>query len=338
MHHVDKMHQPHVHLVPTFHHDVMQLRTLSLVLLLATCTTAKSELQLHVSTRGDDTAVGSSDSPLATIVGARNRIRSLRKESDSALEPIEVLIHSGHYPQTETIHWTEDDSGTEDTPITYRSVDGEVVLCGGRVIDQWQPLANEDLIHRLPPSAIGYVVSANLKQLGISSGVLLPRRLHQEMQPESMELFAHNRRLPLASWPNQDWTQVQGLRQSHSKAQYSWLLKHKVHPHDCKNAWAHGFWEHDWQDSFEPVQVDANTNSVSLSSTDVNCPKEVRNGARYRLCNVLSELDSPGEWYVDPVSESLLYWPIESDSASTVVTVSTLETLLSLYDTENVPF
>ena len=338
MHHVAKTHHLHVHLVHYFHLDAMQLRTLSFVVLLATCNTAKSDLQIHVSTKGDDAAVGSAEGPLATIVGARNRIRAIRNESESNLEPIDVLIHAGLYPQAETIHWTEADSGTEDAPITYRSVDGDVVLSGGQKIHQWQPLVDEDLIHRLPTNAIGKVLCADLKQLGIQPGVLVPRRLHQEMHPEPMELFANNQRLPLASWPNQDWAQVQRHSHSHATVPHSWSLERKLHPHDCKNAWAHGFWQHDWQDTFEPLHIDANTNSVTLSSTDENRPKGVRNGARYRLCNVLSELDMPGEWYVDSTSELLLYWPVDSAELAPEVTVSTLETLLSFYDVEHVRF
>jgi parallel beta-helix repeat protein len=206
------------------------------------------------------------------------------------------------------------------------------------VIDHWQPLVNSDLIRRLQPHVVGNVLCANLNQLGIQAGQLVSRRLHQEMLPEPMELFANNKRLPLASWPNQDWAQVQRITHSHSKATNTWSLERKLHPNDCKNAWAHGFWEHDWQDSFEPIHIDTNTNAISLGSSDGKSPEEIRNGARYRLCNVLSELDTPGEWYVDAASESLLYWPTYSDDSSPAVTVSTLETLLSLFDVEHVRF
>lgn len=336
MHHVVKMHHLHVLDVHAFHHDAMQIRTVSLIVLLATCSNAKSELQIHVSTSGNDAAIGTAEAPLATIVGARNRIRSLRRETEATLESIDVLIHTGRYPQTETIAWTEADSGSEEAPITYRNVDGEVILCGGQVIDQWQPLVDASLLKRLPNAAQGYVVCADLKQLGIPSEDLVSRRLHQAMHPEPMELFANNQRLPRARWPNHDWAQVQRI--AHSNHPRSWLLERNVHSHDSATAWAHGFWEHDWRDSFEPVHLDSNSKTISLSAADTGSPRSIRNGARYKLCNLLSELDMPGEWYVDAATKMLVYWPIESVTSSPSVTVSTVETVLSLYDLRHVRF
>jgi parallel beta-helix repeat protein len=335
-HHVAKtLHLPTFY-VHTFHHDAMQLRNLLLVVLLTTGRTANSEQTIHVATHGDDAAIGSVDAPLATIAGARNRIRSLKQDPDYRLDAIEVLIHAGRYPQLDTMEWTEEDSGTEQAPITYRSVDGKVVVTGGQMIDVWQPLTNADLLNRLPIAAHGKVLCADLKQLQIQPGNLVSRRLHQSVQPEPMELFVNNQRLPLASWPNHDWAQIQ--RNENPNLPRSWSLQRNIHPQDFEHAWAHGFWTHDWQDSFEPVMVDSNSKTISLTATETNSPSSIRNGARYKLCNVLSELDIPGEWYVDTTTELLVYWPTESSDSSAAVTASTVETLLSLYDVEHVNF
>ncbi len=65
----------------------------------------------------------------------------------------------------------------------------------------------------------------------------------------------------------------------------------------------------------------------------------VKAGARYRIENALSELDHPGEWYLDRASQTIVVWPTdEMTSQDNGLFLSTVSTPISCYDLENTTF
>ncbi len=94
------------------------LWALALVLLMPWAVNAEP-VQLYVSTLGDDTASGAEDAPLASLAGARDRLRALRSEQgmpDGAV----VTIHGGVYPVRKMVVFTPEDSGTAEGPIIFQ--------------------------------------------------------------------------------------------------------------------------------------------------------------------------------------------------------------------------
>ena len=83
-------------------------------------------------------------------------------------------------------------------------------------------------------------------------------------------------------------------------------------------ALVHGYWTYDWADSYqriESVDLDAR-----LITTDQPGAYGYTTGQRYYYLNVLEELDSPGEWYLDRNAGLLYFWP-PGDPSSPDVTV-----------------
>ena len=123
---------------------------LFVIFTMVTCFTvaAVEPLILHVSTQGNDAWSGSlqepdsagSDGPLASLAGARNRIRHLRAQ-DKALStvPITVRVQGGTYFLEEPLVFEARDSGTADSPVIYAAAPGEEpILHGGRIIKDWR--------------------------------------------------------------------------------------------------------------------------------------------------------------------------------------------------------
>lgn len=291
---------------------------------------ASAQVQLHVSTYGNDASDGSTDSPLATLTEAQTRLRALRNEGSLDNQSAEVLVHGGTYYLESPLNFTEEDSGSEEFPILFRAIDGDVVLSGGTKLTNWQTVTQEELLQRLPADARSQVRCIDLKSHSLDAGKLESRRLHQAMSTAAMELFSSKGRLPRAAWPNAGWANAH-VTQSSSSTHLS--LPRPIHASDAANVWGHGFWSNDWSDSFERLRVVANDQNAEVSLPSDRKSSAVREGARYRIVNLLSELDSPGEWYVDDASQTLLYWP-EENSAMEEVRASRLEHLLSLYDVE----
>lgn len=93
-------------------------------------------MELYVSINGDDSNSGTAAEPFATIAGARDAVRGLKKTTDEA---ITVHICGGTYYLSEPVVFTPDDSGTVDQPITYIA-DDTVTISGGVKLDlKWSP-------------------------------------------------------------------------------------------------------------------------------------------------------------------------------------------------------
>ena len=307
------------------------------VLLLAASTSIPSiaSVDLHVSPNGNNANAGTETSPYATLDRARDEIRALRSAQGNTIGPVTVWIHPGVYALNQTIAFTEQDSGTEEAPISYRSAGEESpIFTGGSVLKALKNDANRDLLDRLPKSARGHVVFYATEHSAGNVSVELQRRaLGQSMMPAPMELFSGVSALPRAGWPNIEWA----VAKPHDSKKHTLSLYRKIDPSELNHCWAHGFWFHDWSDSFEKVSY----KSVGTNKTEVTIQLEaadgtIRDGARFRLENLLTELDAPGEWFIDSQTGRVVVWPLSSDNDRLVV--SSLETALSAYEAEYISF
>ncbi|MGH8528223.1 MAG: right-handed parallel beta-helix repeat-containing protein [Nevskiales bacterium] len=110
--------------------------------------TSVHALTLHVAPGGNDewsgrhakpmAMAGQRDGPLASLTGARDRIRKLRT-AQPIREPIIVLIHAGKYFMQQPLVLENQDSGTEESPIRYKAAPhAKPVFSGGVTINNWR--------------------------------------------------------------------------------------------------------------------------------------------------------------------------------------------------------
>ncbi|HID23277.1 MAG TPA: hypothetical protein EYP14_12860, partial [Planctomycetaceae bacterium] len=105
------------------------------------------------------------DGPLASLAGARDAIRRLKKRS-GLNQPIHVLFAGGTYFITQPVVFTPEDSGTAEAPIVYQAAEGaEPVFHGGRVIRGWEPGRDGVWSVQIPEVAAG---QWNFEQLWIN--------------------------------------------------------------------------------------------------------------------------------------------------------------------------
>ncbi len=113
---------------------------------------------LYVSPQGNDAAVGSEEKPLASLDGARRRVRRLRMQG--VKEEITVLFADGVYPLKEPVRFTPLDSGTEQGKTIYKwKVSGlnNVIFEGGRRVTDIQVMPNGHWRAFIPEVADGKV-------------------------------------------------------------------------------------------------------------------------------------------------------------------------------------
>lgn len=134
----------------------------------AAATDGKTEI--YVSVTGSDADVGTEEKPLRSLEGARDLLRKLRKSAQGK-GGFTVWILGGIHSRSSTFELVEEDSGTEESPIVYRSRSGEEArLVGGKEIkrETFRPVTNTALLGRLPARARGKVLQAELGVVGIT--------------------------------------------------------------------------------------------------------------------------------------------------------------------------
>lgn len=276
------------------------------VVLLGLLTAACGAAEFFVSPQGDDAQAGTKDRPFKTLEAARDAAR----KADHTQE-IVIWLRAGLYERQQPFQLTSEDSGRPDKPVTYRACPGEGVrIVGGRQITDWRPVTDEAVLKRLAPEARDKIVRANLKAMSLADYGLV--------KGGGLELFFNDSPMTLARWPNEGFVNIVGLVEPDTvnvrgtkgsktgKFMYEgerpgrWLQEN--------DAWVHGYWFWDWSDERQKVEsIDAEKRVISVAPPYHNYGYRV--GQWFYGLNILAELDTPGEWYLDRESGVLYFWP-----------------------------
>ncbi|MCR4574419.1 MAG: right-handed parallel beta-helix repeat-containing protein, partial [Lentisphaeria bacterium] len=131
-------------------------KTNKIIFILFLITISLQSATLYVSPQGDDAALGSEGKPLASLDGARQRVRLLRVQG--VKEEITVLFAGGVYPLKEPVHFTPLDSGTGQGKTVYKALDGKsVIFDGGRHVTNIEVMSNGHWRAFIPEVAEGKV-------------------------------------------------------------------------------------------------------------------------------------------------------------------------------------
>lgn len=304
-------------------------------------------LRLYVSLAGKDTWTGrfpapndtKTDGPFATLERARDAIRELKQTGDLPDGGVTVIVRGGVYALAKPFELSEQDSGTEGAPIVYMAFPGEEVrLSGGKAVSGFEPVTDEAVLQRLDEPARGNVLQADLKKAGVTDC--------GPANEGGAEVFCNDAPMTLARWPNEgfdrivdlvveDGHQIHGIRGS-KVGQFKYDGRRPARWVDEKDPWLHGYWFWDWSDQRQRIaSIDTAHAVISLATPYHHYG--YRKGQWYYAFNMLSELDTPGEWYIDREQGILYFWPPEPADAAKIV-ISVLPRLISLKDVSHAAF
>jgi len=279
-----------------------------------------NENDLFVSLDGNDRWSGrlprpsedAGDGPLATIAGARNRVREL-KATGALNGPVTVWIRGGRYAVSRPIVFGPEDSG----PVTYAAYPGEEpVIDGGTRITDWsrEKIADAD------------VWVADVSKILAEKG---PFR----------QLFADGVRRPRSRLPKKGYFWIENLPGLDlSDALFEGSDTFQCAPGDIRN------WKnlndvevvamHYWTEERMPIRsFDEETNTVKLARRSIfKLIDDIGSRyAKYYVENVFEALGEPGEWYLDRPTGKLYYVPMPGeDPEKTDVVVTNCYQLLKL--------
>lgn len=267
----------------------------------------------YVATNGSDAWSGTqdmpnsagNDGPFSTLQRARDAIRTSRIQglSDGGGT---VFIREGTYHLTSTFILNSHDGGTTNNPLIFKAFPGEKpLLLGALPILTWTPWTNQ-------------ILRADVRTQGFD-GISF------------QQLFFGGTRQTLARYPNllpsdphrSGWTYVQGdlVEQTQSLPTDNKRIIHcspgLIHSWSRPSeAQAFIFPRYNWWNNIlSVISIDETNNIITLAQ---DADFAIRPGDRFFLQNILEELDSPGEWYLDSPKGFLYFWPPQPITNATV--------------------
>jgi len=247
----------------------------------------------HVAVDGDDINPGTEEKPFGSIEHARDVIRMI---SPSMKSPIVVEIHGGMYAVRETIRFGVMDSGQNGFGITYRAAKGETpILSGGIPVTSWRQVTDSQLWKTTLSDV------KTFRQLYVN-GIRAQRAVSQEPVKGT-------------GWVAGNFSERDGIALPSSS------LPIFSRPQDLELHWIY-----DWRDIrllAENSEINPEDESTTIFMkqpylSHVLLNKAGNTGALlydipFYLENAFELLDEPGEWYYNPDTQELFYYPREGE-------------------------
>jgi len=288
------------------------------------------DVEFFVATNGNDDAIGSIDSPFATLERARDAVRAAGASAGAS-----VTLREGTYRLTSTFRLDARDSGTEGSRMVYRAFPGEEVrLIGGEILRPEDARAGADSIAVFDLRALGITDFGTHVQYGHGHPVV----------PAPLELFYDREAMQLARYPNDasmligkvidpgsvprigDYSNRGGIFEYTDDRVKSWA--------GLKDVWLQGTFMYGYADDKILVEaIDTVAHTVKLATPHMYGIGTGKDYRQYYALNIRSELDSPGEWYLDRDAGELSFWPTAPIEPGSEIAVSILEDpLISIRD------
>ncbi|MFB2579713.1 right-handed parallel beta-helix repeat-containing protein [Herbiconiux sp. P15] len=314
---------------------------------------------LYVATDGDDAGLGTELDPFATLEGARDAIREITTEDGLPVGGVTVYLREGTYSRTASFELGLEDSGTADSPITYRSYPGETArLSGGVELDRdgFAPVTDTTVLDRIvDQSARGEVLQLDLGAQGVADPGVLSRHGYWKANDVStvppMELYVAGEGMTLARWPNAGTVRMDeiidvGPKQGDADLQarggtFSYTYDRPQYWGAADDVWLDGIFGYSWEWSYNKIQaIDTTAKTITLRYGEMSGLKKSWFEDFHFAENLLEELDAPGEYYIDRASGTLYFMPnaafATSDAAVTATVLS--EPMIRTEDTSYVTF
>ena len=296
--------------------------------------------EFYVSPDGNDKSNGTAAAPVATFTKAQLLIKKFKSANPNYEGDIVVHIGAGNYELQAGFKLDETVTGSKQTPIIWRGINKDkVIISGGKKIkgSAFKKVNDPAILMRVGKTAAASLYQIPLKQLGIINYGKHQSYGHgQPVVPAPLELFFNNEPLTLAHYPNSGSIKIGKVIDkgsvprigdtSNRGALFEYTDTRHAKWVGQKNIWLQGTFNYGFADDNINIEtIDTLKKQIKLVTPHLYGLGNGRDFQAYTAYNILEELDSPGEWWLDTKTGILYVWPPSTLEAASI-TVSVLET------------
>ncbi|GAB3627448.1 hypothetical protein PTE30175_02138 [Pandoraea terrae] len=266
------------------------------------------------------------DKPL-TLDAALTWLRQPKPRA--SVDHLKLVFAPGHYRVNGPMNIAPHTSW-RGTPIDILGAEtGATVISGGRIVRGFAPVTDPAVLARLTPAARPHVKVALLAASGVSDvGTFVRHGFGLPSRTASLEVFFRGRPMTLARWPNDGFARIDALPDGPQGRRFTVTGAHLAAWQAEPALRATGYWARDWADTtLALTSVDPSAGTMTIEGPPPQFG--LKAGQRVVIENALSELDTPGEWYLDAQAGKLYFWPPDTLRDGDVE-VSMADTLLTM--------
>lgn len=305
---------------------------------------------IYVSPTGDDSNAGTITAPFKTLSRVQQEIENIRDTiaSDKEEDVTVYLMGGTYYSDAESLlSVNSSNGGTDNISVLYKAYGDEKVYLSAGVnvpYSAFGQVTDSVALSRIPASVQDKVLCADLTGLGIKdygSHIHFDHQISYDEVNQS-ELFVDGNAMTVARWPNEGFAYTGYTSETNtSDSSAAEVVVESVE--DRAKNWANEkygqaeiFVDQNFSTRFTDItSVDASTGYFNVS----RIPNyTITRNKRYYVFNILEELDTAGEYYIDKDNNKLYYYPDSSFGAASSVTLSANKNVVSLDNTTNIAF
>lgn len=326
---------------------------------------SSEECVLYVSKDGSADGDGSKNNPFDSIASAQVKVRELIKENNQ--RNITVYVREGVYNTIERIEFGKEDSVADGYRLAYKGYENEnVVLVSGIKLnsEKVQLLKDKELLKRLPVEGKGKVWVYDFSESGLTRedygemeyrgsytdrNIVIPR-----IQNGYSSILSYNgNRMTVARYPNSGYLHIDQIIKN-SASEYKTeedYYKGMTIPYPdircdrwvtAKDAIIFGTLYYDWAGSSADLGlVDKRKCQISSEHAflyGVRKYTPTTEGGKYYVYNLLEEIDSPGEYYIDRDENKLYFYPMDDNPAAADITIGYKNYIVYANGARNITF
>jgi len=243
----------------------------------------------YVATSGDDNAQGTRERPLASITGARDRIRELRRRS-VLTDTVFVKIFPGIYYLTDAITFSGEDAGTAQSPTVYSSATEECpVFYGGMETGRFEAV-NGNLWRVFIPEVAKY--GLYFEQLYING-----ERRFRAQTPNRGKFNMVKRVEEITLDSIKEWRLPAFASQKVVMHEDALNILNELDPKELDDVLL--VFNHNWDNTRKrPSHINIKDTAFYILGQAMQPWNKIDRNSRYVIENYRKALDAPGEWYL----------------------------------------
>jgi len=285
-----------------------------------------------------------------------------RKYIIGVVESVDVIVMPGNYFfSSKGFSLSKEDSGNAKKTITYRSLEADKAkLYGGIDLSSknFKKLKNDNILSRLYKGVADKILTYDLSGLDLE---LSEYPKSYKGTPPAPWLYFNGEPMTLARWPNagngkDSWatfTKATDTGMPNSKSENPELRK--KHPGSFvfegnrpgnwnidDGVWLLGYWTHDWSEGV--LKIDSYDKSVKeiklagIHNYGIASGTWGNKERRFLAQNLLEELDSPGEWYIDRKTKILYFYPPDNIKHQKIYLATLTEPIIRVENATDITF